>query len=99
MAKQRTSSKFRSLTEIIETEKDFENLNKSLKDYNVVNEFENIFPDLKPIAKAIKLEKQILFLKVENSVWKSELNFQKTALINKVNNYFKESVIKSIKFL
>jgi hypothetical protein len=93
------SSSFRTITDVIEKEKDFEKLRESLKNYNVVDEFENIFPELKPIAKAIKLEKQILFLKVENSVWKSELNFQKTILMEKVNKYFNDTVIKSIRFL
>lgn len=101
MAQRRISGKssFRSITEVIEKEKEFEKLRESLNNYNVVDEFEKIFPELKIIAKAVKLEKQILFLKVENSVWKSELNFQKTILIEKVNKYFNETVIKSIKFL
>jgi hypothetical protein len=100
MVKQRTSTKkFKSLTEIIETDKEFEKLKESLKRFDVVNEFENIFPELTLIAKAIKVDKQTLFLKVDNSVWKSELNLQKNILIKKINNYFKEEIIKTIKFL
>lgn len=100
MVKQRTSTnKFKSLTEIIETDKEFEKLKESLKRYDVVNEFENIFPELTLIAQAIKVDKQTLFLRVENSVWKSELNLQKNLLVKKINNYFKEEIIKTIKFL
>jgi hypothetical protein len=100
MVKQRTSTnKFKSLTEIIETDKEFEKLKESLKRFDVVNQFENIFPELTLIAKAIKVDKQTLFLKVDNSVWKSELNLQKNILIKKINNYFKEEIIKTIKFL
>jgi hypothetical protein len=100
MVKQRTSTKkFKSLTEIIETDKEFEKLKESLKRFDVVNEFENIFPELTLIAKAIKVDKKTLFLKVDNSVWKSELNLQKNILIKKINNYFKEEIIKTIKFL
>jgi len=99
MARQHVFSGFKSLTDIIDKEKEFEKLRDTLKNYNVVDEFEVIFPELSKIAKAIKTEKKTLFLKVENAVWKSELNFQKSLLIEKINNHFKEQVIKSIKFL
>ncbi|KAF0151251.1 MAG: hypothetical protein FD143_2106 [Ignavibacteria bacterium] len=99
MARQRTSSSFRTINEVLDKEKEFEKLRERLKNYNIAEEYERIFPELKMIAKAIKVEKRVLFLKVENSVWKSELNFQKTFLIEKINKYFNETVIKSIKFL
>lgn len=99
MARQHTSNSFRSINEVLYKEKEFEKLCVSLKNYNIADEFEKIFPDLKIIAKAIKVEKEVLFLKVENSVWKSELNFQKTLIMEKINTYFNEAVIKSIKFL
>jgi hypothetical protein len=99
MARQRTSSSFRTIIDVIDKEKEFEKLRVSLQNYNVVDEFEKIFPELKLIAKAVKLEKQVLFLRVDNSVWKSELNFQKTILIEKINKHFNEVVIKSLKFL
>lgn len=99
MARQNTFSNFKSITDIIDKEKEFQKLRDTLKNYNVVDEFEIIFPELSKIAKAIKTDKKTLFLKVENSVWKSELNFQKSLLIEKINKHFKEQVITSIKFL
>lgn len=99
MARQHISRGFKSLTDIIEKENEFEKLRDTLKNYNVVDEFEMIFPELSKIAKAVRTDKKTLFLKVENSVWKSELNFQKNLLIEKINNHFKEQIIKSIKFL
>ncbi|MEW6506725.1 MAG: DUF721 domain-containing protein [Bacteroidota bacterium] len=99
MARQNISSGFKSITDIIKSEKDFEKLRDTVKNYNVVDEFEVIFPELSLIAKAIKVEKKTLFLKVENSVWKSELNFQKNLLMEKINKHFKEQVIQSIKFI
>ncbi|NMB81784.1 MAG: DUF721 domain-containing protein [Ignavibacteria bacterium] len=99
MARQHTFNSFKSITDIIDKEKDFQKLRDTLKNYNVVDEFEVIFPELSKIAKAVKTDKKTLFLKVENSVWKSELNFQKSLLIEKVNKHFKEQIITSIKFL
>ncbi len=99
MAARRIFNSFKTITEVIQKEKDFEKLRESLKNYDLVDEFEKIFPELGLIAKAVKVDKGVLFLKVENSVWKSELNFQKNLLIEKVNKYLGDTVIKSIKFL
>lgn len=77
MARHHTFSGFKSITDIIEKEKDFEKLRDTVKNYNVVEEFKKIFPELSTVARAVKTERKTLFLKVENSVWKSELNFQK----------------------
>jgi len=99
MVKQHTHSSFKSLNDIIDQEKDFESIRETIKNYSIVEDFGKIFPELKNIAKVKKVEKGILFLEVENSVWKSELNFQKNKVIEKINNYYKVEVIKTIKFL
>lgn len=99
MARQHTRSSFRTIDDVLNSESEFSNLRESLKNYNIVEEFENIFPELKLIAQAVKVEKQILFLRVENSVWKSELNFNKNLIMEKINKHFNQQVIKSIRFL
>lgn len=99
MGKQKSSISFKSISDIIQTEKEFDKIREIAENYNIVEEFINIFPELKEIAKAKKVDKQTLYLKVENAVWKSELNFQKKVLINKINKYFDKEVIKLIKFL
>jgi hypothetical protein len=99
MARQHTRSSFKTIDDVIKTESDFSNLRESLENYSIVDEFEKIFPDLKPIAQAVKVEKQILFLRVENSVWKSELNFNKNLIAEKINKHFNKQVIRTIKFL
>ena len=99
MGKRYSRSSFKSISEVIEKEKDFTSLRESMKNYDVASEFEKIFPELTLIAEAIKVEKKTLFLKVENSVWKNELNFQKNLIAEKINKHFRTEVIKSIKFL
>ena len=99
MAKLHTHNSFRTLDDVLSKEAEFKNLRESLKNYNIVDEFEIIFPELKLIAKAVKVEKQILFLKVENSVWKSELNLRKNLIAEKINKHINGQVIKTIKFL
>ncbi|MDP3442088.1 MAG: DUF721 domain-containing protein [Ignavibacteria bacterium] len=90
---------FKKVDEVINVENDFWLLRETANNYRVVEDFSKIFPELDIIVKAIKVEKKVLFLKTENSVWKSELNFQKNALIEKINIYFNQQIIKNIKFL
>ena len=99
MARQHTLSSFKTVEEILNTEKEFINLRESLKNYKIVDEFEKMFPDLKIIAEAVKVETNVLYLRVENSVWKSELNFNKNLIIEKINKHYNQSIIKTIKFL
>lgn len=90
---------FKKVDEVINVENEFWLLRETANNYRVVEDFSKIFPELVVIVKAVKVEKKVLFLKTENSVWKSELNFQKNALIEKINNYFNQPIIKHIKFL
>ncbi|MHB8907227.1 MAG: DUF721 domain-containing protein [Melioribacteraceae bacterium] len=99
MARQHTRSSFRTLDDLLKNENEFSNLRESLKNYDIVDEFEKIFPELKMIAQAVRVDKQILFLRVENSVWKSELNFKKNLIADKINKHFNQQIIKSIRFL
>lgn len=99
MAQQHTRSSFRTLEDLLKNENEFSNLRESLKNYDIVDEFEKIFPELKMIAQAVRVDKQTLFLRVENSVWKSELNFKKNLIAEKINKHFNQQIIKSIRFL
>ncbi|MCX6169597.1 MAG: DUF721 domain-containing protein [Ignavibacteriales bacterium] len=99
MAQQHMRSSFRTLEDLLKNESEFSNLRESLKNYDIVDEFEKIFPELKIIAQAVRVDKQVLFLRVENSVWKSELNFKKNLIVDKINKHFNQQIIKSIRFL
>jgi hypothetical protein len=99
MAKYHSRSSFKSLFEVINEEKQFSNLRETTKNYDVVEKFEIVFPELKNIAEAKKVYKNVLFLKVENSVWKSELNLRKNIIAERLNSVFGEELIKTIKFL
>lgn len=99
MARYHTPLSFKTIEDVLNGEGEFSNLRETVRNYEIVDKFEVIFPELKQIAKASKIEKQVLFLKVENSVWKSELNFRKNIVVEKINKYFNEQVIKTIKFI
>lgn len=99
MAKQQSLISFKSISEILQSEKEFDKIREIAEEYNVVEEFINIFPELRGIAEAKRIDKHILYLKVENSVWKSELNLQKKVLIERINKHFKKEIVKNIKFM
>ncbi|OGU35335.1 MAG: hypothetical protein A2068_00915 [Ignavibacteria bacterium GWB2_35_6b] len=90
---------FKSLQEVLGKEKAFEKVRTAAKEYEVLEKFSEIFPDLKKVADAVKIEKGVLFLKVENSVWKSELKFRQTTIIEKINKKFNEAIVKTIRFI
>lgn len=90
---------FRSLEDIFENEPGLDKLRSTVKQYDVVSDFGKIFPDLAKIAQAVKTEKKVLFLRVENSVWRNELRFMEKIIIEKVNKFFKEDRIKGVKFV
>ncbi len=90
---------FKSLSEAFNSEPAFDGLRKIIKESDVVSEFSKIFPDLEKVAAAVKVEKKILSLKVENPTWRSELKFREMLIVDKINNYFKEVRINRIRFV
>lgn len=90
---------FKSLREVFGKEKAFEKVRAAAKEYEVLEKFSEIFPDLIKVVNAVKIEKGVLFLKVENSVWKSELKFRQTTVIEKINKTFNEPIVKTIRFI
>lgn len=89
---------FKSFAEVFEKDSEFEKLRHAVEEYSIVEKFNEIFPDLKGVAKPVKAEKAILFLRVENSVWRSELNIRRSLMIDKINKYFNKKIVTSIKF-
>ena len=89
---------FVSLADAFDKEPMFDGLRKRIKESDVVADFFIIFPDLIKIAAPVKVEKKILFLKVVNSAWRSELKYKEKVIIDKVNEHYNEERIKYLKF-
>ncbi len=90
---------FFSLNEILNKEKAFKNFRKAIKEAEVIEKFYFIFPDLKKIAVPKKIKNKMLFLKVENSVWRNELRLKSNLMKKKINEYFNDIVVNAIKFI
>lgn len=90
---------YKSISEILDEEKTFKKFKTAVDGYTVVDEFQEVFPELKSVAKAKKFENGILFIHAENSVWRSELNLNKEKIISKLNKFMGKEVIKKVKFI
>ena len=90
---------FRSISDVLFKEKEFSKIVAKAKEEEIVQKFSEIFPELNEIAKAIKFNRNILFLRVENSVWRSELNLKQQAMISKIEKQFNNIHIDKIKFI
>lgn len=92
-------SDFKSITEVFNTDSTLAKLRDSVQQSEIMEGFDKIFPDLKSVVKPVRIEKKVLFLRVENSIWRSELKFRQKIIIERINKYYSDDVIKSIKFL
>ena len=90
---------FKILSEIIYKEKAFSKIVARANEQEIVDQFGRIFPELAKVAEAVKVEKNILYLRVENSVWRSELNIKQDAIIKKIKLNLRQSEVKKIKFI
>jgi hypothetical protein len=90
--------KFRSLKDVFNTEPQLKNVRRIIKSSDVIIDFAKIFPDLIIIAVPLKVDNLFLKLRVENSVWRSELKFSEKEIVEKINKYYNEERIKGIKF-
>lgn len=91
--------KFISLKEALDTNPGLTVIRNSIKQSEVVEKFYNIFPDLEKVVVPVDVNKKVLLLKVESSVLRSEMKFNQSVIIEKVNKYFQEERIKSIRFV
>ena len=92
-------NKFKSISEIIHKEKAFNKVIEKSRQQEVIDKFHVIFPELKKIVEVIRVDKEILFLRVENSVWRSELNLKQNAIIKKIKIKLENIDIEKIKFI
>ncbi len=74
-------------------------LRKRIHEQRAVVEFETIMgSDFCKRAEPVRIDHGVLFLKVIHSVWRQELFYQKELIKTRINDYFKEEIIKDIIF-
>jgi hypothetical protein len=92
-------SGFMSLSEVFNSDPALAKVRNIVKESDVTVEFNKIFPDLNKVTEAVRVEKMVLILKVENAAWRSELKFKENVIVDKINKYFNETRINRVKFV
>ena len=90
---------FYKISEVFNKEPELASIRKLIKQSDIVNDFEDIFPEFVKIAEAVKAEKKCIYLRVQNAAWRSELKFREQQIIKKINNFYKEERIKYVRFV
>ncbi len=75
-------------------------IEKSIEQHKAVNIWPEIAGErVAGLSKAEKIERGVLYVKVESPVWRNELVFLKAEIIKKMNTALHKSVVKDIKFI
>jgi len=94
-----SDSEFKSIGDLLNSVPGFDKTRRLIEQSEVVYYFHQIFPHFVNIAEADKVEKKVLFLKIENAAWRNELKFRENEIIDTINAYFNDKRVKAIKFL
>jgi hypothetical protein len=92
-------SSFVSLKEVFNTHPRLTGVRNIVRQSEVIEKFSEIFPELEGIVTPVAVKKKVLMLKVENAVLRNELKLNEATVTTKINGFFKEERIKSIRFV
>ncbi|MCF8262146.1 MAG: DUF721 domain-containing protein [Melioribacteraceae bacterium] len=91
--------KFSAISDLVTKDEHFASVRRAADEYEAVNQFLKIFPEFKNAVKPVKVKNGVLFLSVDNSILRNEIQIQKTEFIKKINKSLNSEIIKSIKFV
>lgn len=98
MLKKEYQSFYLSVNDAIEKIPGLKNIKEALKTSNIIIKFPEAIPELKDIAFARRFKDGILFLYVESSIWRNEINMNAEDIILRINIFLNDMRIKKIKF-
>jgi hypothetical protein len=91
-------NKFLSIKEALNTNPGLSNVHNIVKQSEVVEKFFSVFPEMEKVVQPVRVNKKVLMLKVESSVLRSELKFNESLMVEKINKFFNEERVRSIRF-
>ncbi len=72
---------------------------EKIKEQSVITEFESIMgTEFCRRAKATRIDHGVLYLEVINSVWRQELYYQKTLIIERINGALGPGAVREVVF-
>jgi len=90
---------FLSIKEVFDKDPNLANVRKIVEQSEVIEKFFEIFPDMEKIVLPKRVEKKTLLLNVENPALRNELKFKEELLIKKINGFFHDERVNSIRFI
>lgn len=74
-------------------------LESKIKKYRIFNHWDEIVgKQIGDKTSPEKFVKDCLYINVENPTWSNELSLMSQQLINKINSFLKENIVKEIRF-
>lgn len=93
------TGKLISIQDLIQFYKNHTLAGKIVRKYDVLAEWPKIVGEkIAAEASAEKIENKVLKVSVLNSAWRQELTFRKREILEKINTYFGEEIVKDIQF-
>ena len=90
---------FEDIGSIIGSVVDKMELNKKLRTSNIFNHWEDIVgPGISKKSKPERLIRNTLYVSVTTSTWANELSLMSDKLIEKINSFTGEDIVKTIRF-
>lgn len=92
-------NKFISLKDAVDTNPGLFKIRNSIKQSEVIEKFFNVFPEMKKVVTPVTVNKKVLSLKAESSVLRNELRLNESLIVEKINKFFNEERVRSIRFI
>lgn len=89
-----------SMSHLLKKTLEYYNLNDVVENNEIIEKYSEIVgQQINKYSKAVKFEKGVLFIEVENSAWKNELLLMSEKIKEKINQYFEKEIVKEIKII
>ncbi len=96
----RTSSSTSSLGVAIQGLLENLGIGKKIREYDAVLQWNKVVGDrIASVTEAVKIEKGVLVVRVQNGPWRNELSLLKNEVIEKLNRTLGEELVKEIRFV
>lgn len=75
-------------------------ITKTIQNYDVITRWpEFVGERVAEISEAVKVERHVLYVRVQTSMWRNELVFMKGKILAKIDREIGSDVIKDIRFI
>lgn len=96
----RTSSSTSSLGVAIQGLLENLGIGKKIREYDAVLQWNKVVGErIASVTEAVKIEKGVLVVRVQNGPWRNELSLLKNEVIEKLNRTLGEELVKEIRFV